>query len=529
MAKMSAAEKKAAAKTRELKNPLTGQAPNQYTQVTNRELDRDRSVRTREPDKGLATRSRAMAKNMLDSGGLDAPVGYRMDSIDPKYRTFVTGASRMFPNTAAEKGTPAINVPHEADGGVTVQRRAEDLNGPEYRKGLATLKQYGHDPKDPMSSLKEVQTRALDRVSAEHIAAGVNESASQMFYGGHTTTDIPHDLGAQEAHENGVMAARDRFHTAVRGLATHPDFQSQTPGLSHRERMHAATQAMGQAVADTSPNAKWRDTPGAKYEWPNVEQAEEAAHAAVERREPKFITGRIDNIYKAADRVGGAIDTGNFDVHQHGDQVSAPKTIAFRGALIDKDSPDAFKVTDVHEASVVAPWLDTAKAHMHMRTDEFGAKQGPKVAVYSDTPKSQRKGLTMLTKTQNSGKEVPDWGLSRPEAMLTESRATVHALNDHATRSVLADRGLSRSVDHADNVHSFQGATWGSQQLRRGDVNVSPADQYPITRKWHNEGIGVPKDNDIRNLPSASTDHLSPQFGANTRTGRNDSVWPEKF
>jgi ketosteroid isomerase-like protein len=438
----------------------------------------------------------------------------------------------MFPNTAAEKGTPAINEPHEADSGVTVQRRAEDLSGKEVAKGKSTLIQYGHDPKDPMESLREVHRKALDHVSAQHIAAGVNESSSQMFYGGSTNTDLPHDVGAQSAHEEGVMAARDRFSEGVRHLATHPGFQAETAHLSHRERMHAATNLMAQASADTSPNTKWRDKPGAKYPWPNMDQAEEASTAAIEKREPKFISGRIGNVYKASNRVGEAIDSKDYSVHQHGDPVSAPKTMAFRGALVDKDSPDAYKVTDVHEASVVAPWLSTAKSHMHERLDDQGERVGHKIPVYADTPKKDRAGLRMLTKTTGAQggvqKQVPEWGLSRPEAMLSEGRSTVHALNDRATREVLTERGLSRSVDHADNVHSMQGAAWGMQQLRRQDVNVSPADQYPVVRHWEHEGANVPANGDIRNLPHSSSTNLSPQFGKNDRTGRTQSIWPEQ-
>jgi hypothetical protein len=515
-----------------LRNPFTGQDPNSFTQVTNRDLPAPKNVRTPSRDAGLTARTRRAASEHLEGHASDAPMGYRLDSIDPKYRTFVTGAKHMFPNTAAEKGTPAINEPHEADSGVTVQRRAEDLSGKEVAKGKSTLIQYGHDPKDPMESLRNVQRRALDHVSAQHIAAGVNESSSQMFYGGHTTTDIPHDLGAQDAHEEGVGAARDRFSQGVRNLATHPDFVAQTPHLNHRERMHAATNAMAQATADTSPNTKWRDRPGAKYPWPNMDQAEEAVHSAIENRPPNFISGRIGNVHKAANRVGEAIDTGNFDVHQYGDHVSAPKTVAFRGALVDKDSPDAYKVTDVHEASVVAPWLSTAKSHMHARFDDEGEQVGHKVPVYEDTPKAKRAGLTKLTKTTGAQggikKDVPEWGLSRPEAMLTEGRSTVHALNDRATREVLAERGLSRSVNHADNVHSMQGAAWGMQQLRRPDINVSPADQYPVVRHWEGEGVNVPAGHDIRNLPHSSSTQLSPQFGKNDRTGRTQSIFPEQ-
>lgn len=525
----------AKAKERELRNPLTGQAPNSFTQATNRDLPEPTNVREPSKDLGLQRRTRKAADEHLRGHASDAPMGYRLDGISEEYRTFVTGANHMFPNRAKERGVPAINEPHEADPGVTVQRRAEDLSGKEYRKGAQTLAQYGHDPKDPVGSLKKMQGKALDHTVAQHIAAGTQESSSQMFYGGTpTTTDMDHDLDSLQRHESGVMASHDRFREGVNKISQHPGMRDAIGHLSPREQQDASTRLMAQATADTSPNTKWRDSrkdgSDSRYPWPNMQQAEEATVAAVEMREPKFISGRIGNIHKAADRVGHAIDNKDFNVHQYGNPRSAAKTVAFRGALVDKDAADAYKVTDVHEASVVAPWLSTAKAHMHARVDEEGEQVGPKVHVYADTPKAHRTGLKPLTKTTGGQggeiKTVPQWGVSRPEAMLQQGGSTVHALNDYATRSVLAERGLSRGVEYADNAHAMQGATWGMQQMRRKDVNVSPADQYPVTRQWEREGINVPADGDIRNMGSAKT-NLSRQFDVNDRRGRTQTIWPE--
>lgn len=534
--KPSKSELAARQKVKDLRNPITGQQPNSFTQVTNRTLPAPKNVRVTPRDPGLQRRTRKAADEHLREGG-DAPIGYRLDGIDPKYRTFVTGMNHMLPNAAAERGEPAINEPHEAHPGVTVRRRAEDLSGKEVRKGTNALVQYGHDPKDPLESVRNVQRRALDHVAAQHIAAGVNESSSQMFYGGHITTSaMDHDLESLDTHEQGVMAAHNRLHQAARTLSDHPEFQKQTEHLSHRERQDAAFRLTAQATADTSPNTKWRDQKSdgtdAKYPWPNIQQAEAVTKTAVEGggRVP-FVSGRVQFHEMAKERVQDALDNKNYDVHQYGE---SPKTVPFRGALVDKDAADSFKVTDVHEASVVAPWLGTAKAHMHERLDADGERVGSKVPVYEDTPKAQRRGLTPLTtfikksnKEEDIGKtkEVPDWGLSRPEAMLAEGKGAVHALNDLATRQVLTERGLSRGVNYADNVHSAQAATWGMQQMKREDVNVSPAHQYPVTRQWHEEGINVPANGDIRN--TATKTNLSPQFGPNTRRGRSQSIWPE--
>lgn len=534
------AQEKAEAKEQAQRNPLTGQAPNTFTQVSNRTLTPPVAARDIEVDQHREARSQRARREAVRSRSYDAPEGYRLDAIEPRYRTFVTGAAHMFPNTAAERETPAINETHQADPGITVQRRAEDLSGLEYRKGEQALRQYGHLPSNPTKSLREVQAAALDRVTAEHIAAGVHESSSQMFYGGSTTTNLPlgHDV-EQKAHEEGVMGAASRFGQSVRDLAMHPDFKNRTPQLTHRERMHAATNLVAQAAADTSPQNKWRDKNSQNYPWPNLDQADEVVKAAAEDRSVRHVQGRLANTYKAKNRADEAIDTGNFDVHHYGENTTATgrptagpaKTVAFRGALVDKDSPDAYKVSDVHEGSVVAPWLETAKSHKYERLDASGERVGHIKEVFPDTPKSQYAGMTKMTKQQvsNQGvREVPEWGKSHVENMLAKGHGPVHALNDRATREVLSERGLSRGVNYADNVHSMQAATWGSQQMRRENVNVSPADQYPVTRRWHDEGVNVPAEHHISNLPQGGVSNLSPQFGLNQRTGNSQSVWPEE-
>ena len=104
--------------------------------------------------------------------------------------------------------------------------------------------------------------------------------------------------------------------------------------------------------------------------------------------------------------------------------------------------------------------------------------------------------------------------------MLAKGGGTVHALNDYATRSVLADHGLSRSVNHADNVHAIQAAAWGSQQMVRKDVNVSHADQYPVVRDWGHEGVNVPNSPDVLGSLRRGDTHnnLGQQFRTNPNT-----------
>jgi hypothetical protein len=507
-------------KARDLRNPITGTGPNQFTAVgQGRSLAPPKAVQPYE--RPVTDRRRMRDLAVKTDEAVDAPVGYRMDAVDPRYRTFVTGARQMFPNTAAEQGVPAINEPHKHESGVTVQRRAEDLSGREYRKGEAVLKHFGHDPRDPVGSVQRAQSRALDRVSAEHIVAGVNESASQLFYGGHVTSDFP-DIEHAITHEEHQRETPDMFDSKVHRLVQHPAFVNATGHLSHPERISAARNLMASATADTSPNSMWKAQPGAKRTHPNLDQAEEAVHAALEQRTPEFIAGRPANVDKAASRVADALDTGDFSVHQYGNPAAAAKTVAFRGAQVNKDSPDAFKVSDVHEASVMAPHLPTAKSHKYR--DAAGARS----SVYPDQPTSATRGKTQEFVSGASGKIKPEWGLSRPEQMLAEGAPIVHALNDYATRRVLASRGLSRGVNYADNTHSFQAATWGSQQTRRPDVNTSPAAQYPVVRNWASEGVNVPSNPDkpVQSLQRGHTHtELGPQFHANPKTGRTQSVF----
>lgn len=507
---------KAAKPEVDVSNPLTGQAPNSFTKVTNRTLPAP-SLRAQMPAQMPAADQGRMAEAHKAATGPDGvnagQLGYRRPSgMSPMQFSQVMGAHRMFPNEAAKAGVPAINEAHEAHPHVTVQRRAEDLSAPEVAKGVQTLKNYGYGH-DPIGELKHVQGQATDRVIGEHAAAGVEESNSQHFYGGApVTSDVGHMQGT---HNAGITAANDRFHAGADRLLHHDQFQARTAGMSDQQRRDHAVGTMAQATADTSPNSKWRTSKG----WPNMEQAEESARAGLEGRRGqagkpgavnggiKFVTGRQQNHDKAAGRVDEMTTTGQGS-HAYGDHITSPKTMAFRGALAQPNSPDAYKVTDVHEAGVVLPGAGTDKARRY--TDEAG-----KTAYhYNDQPESRLAGLT--PKMKAPGKQ--DTGNARAENMLSDSRSTVHALNDHATRHALAERGLSRGVNYADNVHHQQAATWGSQQVRRPDVAVAHADQYPVVRDWGAEGHADLNDLGHKVFGGQSPHNMGPQFRANPNT-----------
>jgi hypothetical protein len=321
----------------------------------------------------------------------------------------------------------------------------------------------------------------------------------------------------QDVHNAGITAANDRFHAGAQRLLHHDQFQARTAGMTEQERSDHAIGTMAQATADTSPNSKWRTSQG----WPNMEQAEESATAGLEGRRGtagkpdavnggiKFVTGRVQNHGKAAERVDEMTTTGQGS-HAYGDHVTSPKTMAFRGALAQPNSPDAMKVTDVHEAGVVLPGANTSKSRIY--TDPTGQRKG-NIAVYPDQPASHSEGLTPVMNNPKTQKP----GNARGEQMLSDSRSTVHALNDYATRHALAERGLSRSPQHADNVHHQQAATWGSQQVRRPDVAVAHADQYPVVRDWGAEGHSEMNDlGHAVGLGKVAPHHaMGPQFRAN--------------
>jgi hypothetical protein len=516
---MAAAKKPAP----DVSNPLTGAAPNSFTKVTNRDLPAP-SLRAQMPAAMPAADQSRMAKAhqaATGPGGVnEGQLGYtRPSSMSPHQFSQVMGAHRMFPNEAAKANGPAINEPHEAHPHVTVQRRAEDLSAPEVAKGVQTLKNYGYGH-DPIGELTRVQGQATDRVIGEHAAAGVEESNSQHFYGGApVTSDVGH---MQAEHNAGITAANDRFHAGAQRLLQHPQFQARTAGMTDQERSDHALGTMAQATADTSPNSKWRTAKG----WPNMEQAEESATAGLEGRRGtagkpdavnggiKFVTGRVQNHAKAAERVDEMTTTGQGS-HAYGDHTTSPKTMAFRGALAQPNSPDAYKVTDVHEAGVVLPGANTSKSKMYR--DPTGERKG-KIGVFPDEPASASKGLDPIMR--NPSTQEP--GNARAEQMLSDSRSTVHALNDYATRSALTERGLSRGVNYADNVHHQQAAAWGSQQVRRPDVAVAHADQYPVVRDWGAEGHAELNDVGKHVFGGVNPSHMGPQFRANLNTSGID-------
>jgi hypothetical protein len=496
----------------------TKKAPLEDTEIAQRSKNNRKAVKTFDAD---GARLRGLHQEATKPGGVvDAQIGYgKPEGMTDRHFAWVTGAQHMFPNEGAARGNPAINEPHETDDGVNVQRRAEDLSGPEYRKGLSVLAHHGHGTADPMGSLRDTQARTLNRVIAEHLQAGVEESASQMFYGGRVNTAIPDQPEMEDAHFAGVHAANDRFRQGVHTVLNHPQFQEATQHLTPPERTKAATNMMAQGTSTTSPRSKWR----VNKHWPNIEDAEAGVVSGLTGKHPVTVksSGFPGNTLKAAGQVSEMVRQKDFGVTQfQNPDMKAAKTGAFVGALVDRDATDAYKVADVHEASTMIPGAPTSKALKYTGGNKTG-----KTEVFPDQPKSDKRGLQPAWKML-SNKLVPDHGSSRAEAMLAKGGGVVHALNDRATREALTNSGLSRSVNHSDNVHSAQAAVWGSQQMIRPDVQVSHADQYPVVRDWGQEGHNVPNGADVLGALSRGDTHsnMGAQFRLNPNTtGRSKS------
>ena len=328
------------------------------------------------------------------------------------------------------------------------------------------------DPDDPIGDLTRVHGQNLDRTMAEHNAAGVQESASQKFYGGEPTTRIP-DAALQAAHNSGVMMGRNKFLETVGNIERHPEFQANTEDLTPEARHQAAHNVTAQASADTSPQNKYRE-PGTGT-WPNIQQAEESAIAGIEGRDPAHISGLPANDAKATSRVRESLykNPPGGNVHEYGNQVSSAKVVAFRGAEIDQDSPDAYVVGDLHEGKSTLPGTSSSKAKAYM-----DPSTGKRVMHFPDQPDSHIEGMEQVTHNANGGKLALN---NRAQQMQSDSKSTWHALNDLATRRALSARGLSRGVDYTDNSRPGAGGHLGSRAgapwRRRGQP------RQPVSRR----------------------------------------------
>lgn len=520
-------------------NPLTGQPANSFTKAYRVEPDKSASVIrdgvTQDHRSVLATpqaiqqkdpspqrRSRQikhtkMANNSVDSP-MDAPLGYRL--VNPEHAASMTpeqtslvgwlyGAHHVFKGNPTG---PAINEPHEASDDIHIPRRLEDLSGVEYNHAIQTLRDYGHRTNDTLGSVTETQTRNTLRALGEHAAAGTQESASQLFYGGEPTTHI-HDTSLAELHRSKMMETQNRFNESVSSVQRSSQFQESTSRKPEEEAGAVARSVAANSTTRTSPNTKWRH----RDTWPNMRAGDEATSAALEGRKPdlsKVSGSRPANVDLAVQEASlmvhegvprAAIGKRDSTPSDH-PAATQPKTRDFGNALISHDSPESRAVSDVMEGHQISPSLSTVKTTVYEKLNADGSRatephpntgKTRNVARVSVLPgKKAPSGYTVSMKAdETTGKLKPEKGNSEVEAMLASGKSTVHAANDYATRKVNADLGVSRGVNYSDNVNQAQALRWGSEQQSRKDIShVNSATQYPVIRDWQAEGATLTGD-----------------------------------
>ena len=471
-------------------NPLTGTSePNTYTNVTNRTLSDPVDVDPLNLSK-YQVRRRAQAQkeaeaydNAREGRKLPDVPGYGsvdMDEVgwDRSLGLTEEGSRFLFgpkkPDTVQDG--PAINEPHEAESHTPVIRRAEDLTGAEYQKGVDTLALAGTSPARFTRSIRD----SIERANMRATLAGTTKMAGEGFYGGDTMPN----------RQVGEAASYVLDHPLGRGL-----------------NIRDARAAAVLATSITSPNAKTEmNVSGGGKRYPNHEGAMVAIQAGLEGETPAptGIPSVYDsNIRKAADRVSTITRSGG----QMYEFLNRAKTKAFAGAHLDASSPDSFRVSDVHSTRTGAPQASFGKAskfvvvnpdgepyhpptlkgtpsknpltHAFHPDDVVGGAPKPAVAKKRLTEEGLA-GYSYEQKRDKKGK--PDQGMSPVEELLNKD-LPAYAIMDRSGREVAADLGWTPSVDHSQASHQVQEIDWRDQQILRPDSPQTMETEYPGWRQ----------------------------------------------
>lgn len=488
-----------------------GLQPNQFTQTTRGGKPADLSGQTPGGSiRDLPPVSEAHVQHMQSTraAGEHAQkmehLGWSGEGLSDAWRPRFSGLHSMMPNVSAEKGTSAINQPHEAEPSVPVMRRWEDMSAGEQGQGREMLRRqgFGGNGRDPMEHLVQNKTDQMYRHVARNNQAGVNESASQHFYGGApVTTSIP-DEHLQKTHTEAMNQGPGKLDEMRGEISNHPTFQGATRHLSAAQQDSASRAMAGKAIADTSPNLKYyQPLKSGDTKWPNIESAQKGARAALEGGEPEsggqgFMTSRK----KARDSLQHMMTSGDYDA---GNMAISPKTSPFGGALVQPHSADAFTVDDVHESNSQFPGGSGGTGRSRggdgqgftaAKSAVYRDDAGTRVEHFADEPAAKVEGMTRQTETKKTAKgpiQVGATATSRGEAMLnTGYEGVAHRANDYASRVSNAKLGISRSVNHADNVHPAQAARWGGEQMDRTDIMPAHAHMYPVIQNHGSDHPG---------------------------------------
>ena len=421
-------------------------------------------------------------------------MGWSGEGLSDEWRPRFSGLHDMMPNVSAQHGTSAINQPHEAEPSVPVMRRWEDMSHAEQAQGNEMLRRqgFGDSTRTPMEHLVQNKTDQMYRHVARNNQAGVQENASQHFYGGAPVTTRISDEGPQKVHTDAMLQGPGKLDEMRDEIAAHPAFQGATRHMNPLQQDQAARAMAGKAIADTSPNLKYyQPLKSGETNWPNIESARKGARAALEGGEPEtggqgFMTSRR----KARDSLQHMMGSGDYD---SGNMAISPKTSPFGGALVQPHSADAFTVDDVHESNSQFPGGSGGTGRSRggggqgfsaAKSAVYRDSSGGRVEHYADEPAAKVEGMTRQTEIKKTAKgpvEVGATATSRGEAMLnTGYEGVAHRANDYAARMSNSNLGISRGVNYSDNVHPAQAARWGGEQMDRTDIMPSHAHMYPV-------------------------------------------------
>lgn len=484
------AELAAAAKEKAAKNPITGKAPNTFTQANGVTLSAPATraeMPTTPTDPYLRMtqrRSRKRAQEFEESragrkiegvplyGTVDMDeVGWRVEG-DAMRRLMGFNGNSMTPNVTSG---PAINEPHESHPDVVVGRRAEDLAGYEHRAATAKLAQYGVTEQRAAQNIGD----ANDRANMRSILTGSGSLAGSGFYGG------PSEPNTRMKHTMNMVVS-------------HP-YYGGTP-----EKAWTLTAV---ANSDTSPKAKfqhrYKDGRGTVY--PNAAAAETALMHVLEGGHPADVPkaphgGIHENTIKAAEDtqalLNGAKVSDLFPWNEN------PKTGAYVSAHISHSNPDSYRTNDVLSTTTSMAHLDTRKMPKFNVKDSSGnlvlqtsgrGKGKPVVHefeaedVVNGLPEARiarqrlkhigADGGTYVTALDKKGK--PAMGGSPSEALLARTGSPGHAILDRAGRIAAAAAGKTPSVDHAQAQNQMQEVDWRDRQILRPDMPYSIETEHP--------------------------------------------------
>jgi len=489
-------QQKALAKTRAMKNPITGGDPNTYTQAEGVSLDDPVAVRAYKPptdpyirmtqararDRSTAyaaDRTGRIITEVPGYGSVDLDdVGWTTEGVLNDMGKHLMGfrGNAMSPNVTSGAAINEPHIPHEQ---AMVGRRAEDLSGLEHRKATAELAARGITE----AGAARETTNAYERANMRAILAGASHIAGSGFYGG-------------PSEPNDVMK------TVQSKIVDHPGFKGT------EDDAWAVTAA---ANALTSPKSKFEQVyaDGRPKAYPNNAAADTAVTHALAKGLPSRVPsaplgGMHGNTIKAAMAASAMLrdpgDPRRRTIRDIFTWTDAPKTGAYVSAHTKASTPDSYGVSDVHSTRTKAPFLASEKSSRFLvvrkndGTPEYNSKgdrvthsfeaedlgSGGQPAIRTANARLRHYGFTnhrYETLIDANGRPVK--GNSPVEEALAKAGAPGHAILDRAGRLSAHSLGKTPSVNHAQAQNQVQEVDWREQQINRPDLPYNSETEYP--------------------------------------------------